>query len=175
MYYARKKESEVAQSCPTLFDPMDCNLPGSSVHVIFQARVLEWVAISFSRGSSWPRNWTTISCVSGRRFTLWATRAPKPLIPLKSLQVWVCQHPNQKAGSYSPWYPQLLEQGLMYDKGWKNTLGMSFYSNLTLTTIFPHLLIAHLLPYFKARYSFLFFIIFYFPEFSTMLSRTHLS
>ena len=47
-----KKESEVAQSCPTLCDPMDCSLPGFSVHGIFQARVLEWVAISFSRGSS---------------------------------------------------------------------------------------------------------------------------
>ena len=44
----RKKESEVAQSCLTLCDPMDCSLPGSSVHGIFQARVLEWVAISFS-------------------------------------------------------------------------------------------------------------------------------
>ena len=43
-----KSESEVAQSCPTPSDPMDCNLPGSSVHGIFQARVLEWVAIAFS-------------------------------------------------------------------------------------------------------------------------------
>ena len=44
-----KSESEVAQSCQTLRDPMDCSLPGSSVHGIFQARVLEWVAISFSK------------------------------------------------------------------------------------------------------------------------------
>ena len=48
----RKKESEVAQSCPTLCDPMDCSLQRSSIHGIFQARVLECVAISFSRGSS---------------------------------------------------------------------------------------------------------------------------
>ena len=47
-----ESESEVAQSCPTLCDPVDCNLPGSSVHGILQARILEWVAISFSRGSS---------------------------------------------------------------------------------------------------------------------------
>ena len=47
-----KKESEVTQSCPTLCDPMDCSLPGSSIHGIFQARVPEWVAIAFSRGSS---------------------------------------------------------------------------------------------------------------------------
>ena len=43
-----ESESEVAQSCPTLSDPMDCSLPGSSIHGIFQARVLEWVAIAFS-------------------------------------------------------------------------------------------------------------------------------
>ena len=48
------KESEVTQLCPTLCDPMDCSLPGSSVHGIFQARILEWVATSFSRGSSRP-------------------------------------------------------------------------------------------------------------------------
>ena len=44
-----KSESEVAQSCPTLHNPMDCSLPGSSVHEIFQARILEWGAIAFSR------------------------------------------------------------------------------------------------------------------------------
>ena len=48
--------SEVAQSCPTLCDPMDGSLPGSSVHGIFQARILEWAAIFFSRGSSQPRD-----------------------------------------------------------------------------------------------------------------------
>ena len=54
----------VAQSCPTLCEPMDCSLPGSSVHGILQARVLEWVAISFSRGSSQPRDRTFVFCVS---------------------------------------------------------------------------------------------------------------
>ena len=67
-------ESEAAQSCPTLHDPMDYILPGSSVHGIFQARVLEWVAISFSRGSSRHRDWTRVSHTAGRCFTLWATR-----------------------------------------------------------------------------------------------------
>ena len=66
-------ESEVSQSCPTLCDPIDCSLPGSSVHGIFQARVLEWVAISFSRRSSWPRDRTQVSYIVGRRFTVWAT------------------------------------------------------------------------------------------------------
>ena len=64
----------VAQSCPTLWDPMDCNPPGSSVHEIFQARILEWVAISFSRGSSQPRDRTRVSCTAGKFFTNWATR-----------------------------------------------------------------------------------------------------
>ena len=50
-----KSESEVAQSCPALCDPMDCSQPGSSLHGIFQVRILEWGAISFSRGSSRPR------------------------------------------------------------------------------------------------------------------------
>ena len=53
--------SEVVQLCPTPFDPVDCSLPGSSIHGIFQARILEWVAISFSRGSSRPRDRTLVS------------------------------------------------------------------------------------------------------------------
>ena len=55
-------------------NPMDCSLLGSSVHGILQARILEWVAISFSRGSSQPRNWTLLSCLAGRFFTDWAAR-----------------------------------------------------------------------------------------------------
>ena len=54
----------VAQSCPTVCDPINRSPPGSSVHGIFQARILEWVAISFSRGSPWPRDWTCVSCIS---------------------------------------------------------------------------------------------------------------
>ena len=74
-------ESEVDQLCPTLCDPMDCSLPGSSLHGILQARVLEWVAISFSRGSSWPRDRTQVSRIPGRCFNLWATREPLFLPP----------------------------------------------------------------------------------------------
>ena len=59
------RRSKVAQSCPTLCNPMDCSLPGSSVHGIFQAIILEWVAISFSRGSSQPRDQTWVSCTVG--------------------------------------------------------------------------------------------------------------
>ena len=67
----------VVQLCPTLWDPMDCSPPGSSVHEILQARVLEWVAISYSRGSSQPRDQTQVSCIAGRFFTIWATRKPE--------------------------------------------------------------------------------------------------
>ena len=70
----------VSQLCPTLLQPtrwiaahqVDCSPPGSSVHGIFQARILEWVAISFSKGSSWSRDWThtfCVSCIAGRFFT----------------------------------------------------------------------------------------------------------
>ena len=91
-----KSEREVAQSCPILSDPMDCSLPGSSIHGIFQARVLEWdaiafsdisllvssihgicqarmlewIAIPFSSGSSQPRDQTQVSCIAGSFFTI---------------------------------------------------------------------------------------------------------
>ena len=73
---------EVTQSCPTLCDPMDCSLPGSCVHGIFHARVLEWVAISFSRIFSRPRDWTQVSRIVGRRFTVWAK------MEIKHLLIW---------------------------------------------------------------------------------------
>ena len=60
----------VTQSCPTLCDPMDCSPPGSSVHGILQARILEWLAIPFSRGSSQPRDQTQVSCIAGGFFTV---------------------------------------------------------------------------------------------------------
>ena len=66
----------VSNSC----DPIDCNLPGSCVHGIFQARILERVSVSFSRGSFWPRNRTQVSCNAGRFFTLWATREDRTII-----------------------------------------------------------------------------------------------
>ena len=72
----------VTQSCPTLYDPVDCSPPGSSVHGILQARVLEWVATSFSRGSSQPRDQTQVSCIAGGFFT-----AEPPEKPPQSVQL----------------------------------------------------------------------------------------
>ena len=66
--YMVEREREVAQLCPTFCDPMDCSLPGSSVHGIFQAIVLEWIAISFSKGSSQPRDQTRVSRIVDRRY-----------------------------------------------------------------------------------------------------------
>ena len=74
IFTLKESESEVAQSCLTLCDPADCRPPGSSVHGTVQARILEWVAVSFSRGSSRPRDRTQVSRIAGRRFNLWATR-----------------------------------------------------------------------------------------------------
>ena len=64
----------VAQSCLTLCNPVRCNQPGPSVHGILQARILEWVAIPFSRRSSWPRDQTQTFCIASRFFTIWPTR-----------------------------------------------------------------------------------------------------
>ena len=108
--------SEVAQSCPTLCNPMDCSLPGSSVHGILQARILEWVAISFSRGSSRPRDRTQVSCIVGRRVVE---------LGLKSRPVWLhsptaIQHCKvQLSQLYSSYLPLqrphfLISQGLYF-------------------------------------------------------------
>ena len=91
---------KVVQSCPTLCDPMDrgadCSLPGSSVHGVFQAIILEWNAISFSRRSSRPRDWTLVFCIVGRRFTVWATREVHKLTYLSSNGQMI-QLPNGKS------------------------------------------------------------------------------
>ena len=68
-YLWKWKWKLVTQSCPTLCNPKDCSLPSSSVHAVLQARILEWVAISFSSGSSQLRDWTQVSCIAGIFFT----------------------------------------------------------------------------------------------------------
>ena len=77
-----------------LCDPMDCSPPGSSVHGILPARVLEWVAIPFSRGSSWPREQTRVSCIAGRLYIVWVMREATKNTVLKtnSYQVHCAGH-----------------------------------------------------------------------------------
>ena len=120
-----ESESEVAQLCQTLCDPVDCSLPGSSVHGIFQAIVLEWIAISFSRGSSQTRDWTRVSHTVDRHFTVWkgspkrmcyqqdTTQGNRSLIPRRSLwaggEAETQSYLTRKEGyeylsASSPWY-----------------------------------------------------------------------
>ena len=80
----RKSLCLVSQSCLTLCNPMDCSLPGSSVHGILQARILEWVSMPYSRGSFQPRDLTHISHITSRLFTLWATRKSLDILQLKN-------------------------------------------------------------------------------------------
>ena len=93
----------VAQSCPTLCNPMDCSLPGSSVHGLLQARILVWVAMPFSRWSSLPRGIIWTSCIADRFFTTWAMReAQCHSSPLQDRVV----HPSSSSSSTSglcPW------------------------------------------------------------------------
>ena len=72
--YFFKVLCSVTQSCPKLYANMECNPPGSSVHGIFQERILEWVSIFLSRGSSWPRDQTHVSCIGRQTLYHWATR-----------------------------------------------------------------------------------------------------
>ena len=87
--YQKAKNSNVTESCPTLCDPKDCSPPGSSVHGILQARILEWVATSFSRGSSQPRDQARVSCIAGRFLTIWATTTWMNLKNIMLTEEWI--------------------------------------------------------------------------------------
>ena len=91
----------VTKLYPTLWETMDCSPPGSSVRGISKARILEWVAISFSRGSSSPRDWTCISCLGRRILDHWSTREA----PLKDKGV-------QKENPHPHW--QLVSQKMQF-------------------------------------------------------------
>ena len=71
----------VTKSCPALCDPIDCSPPSPSVHGISWIRILEWIALPFSRGSYWPRDWACISCIGRRILFCWGTgRAPRAVL-----------------------------------------------------------------------------------------------
>ena len=136
-------EVEVVQPCPAFCDPMDCSPPGSSVHGIFQAKILEWIAISFSRGSSGPRDWTWVSCTAGRFFTIWATRESqgRKVKVLFYQNYWnksrtLCHIPSQKSHlrgkkrkhvtSFGEWKHVLGEKSIVAATGQKSGLIMMF-------------------------------------------------
>ena len=125
--------SMCAQSCPTLCDSMDCSPPGSSVHGTFQERILEWVAISSFRGSSWPRDQTHVSCVFCIGRQILCTWAPRKLwlgmvfslciifISCKDHSQDLSQHQGQRDKTFEipvpgscPVYRETVEQ----EKGW---------------------------------------------------------
>ena len=118
----------VDQSCLALWDPMDYSSPGPFAHGIFQARILDWVAISSSRGSSQPRDWNFVSCIAGGFFTCWAIRetwythiSRHQVAHLKYIQLLfvsytsvlgflsasgkepTCQYRRQKRTGFDPW------------------------------------------------------------------------
>ena len=96
----------VVPSCPTLWDPSDCSLPDSSVHGILQVRILEWAAISYSRGSCWPRDQTQVSCIEGRFFTSQATREARVICTTYLLyNVCVCSVALVVSNSLQPYGP----------------------------------------------------------------------
>ena len=103
---------------PLFCDPMNCSSPGSSVHGISQARILECVAISFSKGSSWPRDWTHVSHMVGRFFTTEPLGKPKTIYltqanqkpmnpPSKEILKWTITKPSGK-GKFDPVFLRLL-------------------------------------------------------------------
>ena len=91
LYFSDESESEGAQSFPTFCDPMDCSPSGfSSINGILQARMLEWVAIFFSRGSSWPRDQTQVSHTAGRLFTIRATKESQRSVQMPWTYFLIC-------------------------------------------------------------------------------------
>ena len=104
--YVSSLERVMSLSHVQLCNPMDCSLSGSSVHGIFQARILEWIAISFTRGSSWPRAGTWVSQIAGRFFTIWATREA-PQIYVSSLEI------NEKLKKVWCWSSILKEESMI--------------------------------------------------------------
>ena len=105
------------QSCLAFCNPMDHSPPGSTVHGIFQARILEWVVISCSKGSSQPRDWTWVFRIAGRYFNIWASPVAQLVKNLHAMDLipWVGNTPGEGKGSplqysglensmdYSPW------------------------------------------------------------------------
>ena len=123
---------KVAKSCPILCDPMDYSLPGSAVHGILQARILQWVAIPSSRGS--PRDWTQVSHTVGRFFNSWATREAPSTPMVGSSDFHVAKY-GQFSGAGLLYHPQAWTQGITL---WPRNTTLSWYApGLTFSVCFP--------------------------------------
>ena len=99
--------------------PMDLSLAGSSVQGILQARILEWVAIPFSRRSFWPRDWTQVSCIANRFFTIWATRETQRNGRCYQIQVCVSHEQwGQTNQNIRVWIREMFISGLSKENVW---------------------------------------------------------
>ena len=106
-----------------LCDPKDCSPPGSSVHGILQARMLEWSAAAFSRGPSWPRDQTQVSRIAGRVFTVWATREALSSHNPHSYVRKVMAGKQESKGAGCPGVPQTTLWVRNFDLAWKSLFG----------------------------------------------------
>ena len=122
---------------------MNCSPPGSSVHEILQARILEWVAISFSKESSQPRDWTRVACIAGRFFMVWATREAPGFLEVQNALQLEAMYPSNPISpglcSLSP--PQFLPH-LRNSVSFSNTklfhyVGLPIHSSLCFSNANP--------------------------------------
>ena len=129
----------VTQSCLSLGDPMDCNPQGSSVHGILQARILEWVAISSSRGSSQPRDRTQVSCIVGGFFAIWATREAQTssghLLSIITVDVFKDDLFLFIQTLWSKYYNFHLQNEEPEYQSYQETCSSSHWLNITLTSL----------------------------------------
>ena len=135
-YLALVNEWMCVLCCVQIFyDPMDCSPPGSSVLGILQARILEWVAISFSRGSFQPRDWTRVSCIAGKFFTAWATgEAPSTsMCPINILLNVDYDTNSVRSCMYSPLVPSQGHSILI--EPWAGEVKWSMYLNSSVWVI----------------------------------------
>ena len=121
----------VTQSCPTLCNPIDCNLPGSSIHGILQANILEWIVIPFSRGSSWPKDQTQVSCIAGRFFTIWASREA-PIDYVSHKKEWnnaICSNMDEPRDDYTKSYRERqIWCDIIYMENLKKIIQMNLFT-----------------------------------------------
>ena len=101
---------KVSVSCSVVSSPMDCNPRGFSVHRILQARILEWVAILFSRGSSRPRDWTQVSCIAGRVVTVWAIKGREWKGAAGKARAGCCHPSGAVGGGCHSWLKEVSEE-----------------------------------------------------------------
>ena len=135
--------SEVAQSCPTLCDPMDCSPPGSSIHGIFQARILKWVVISFSRRSSGPRDWTPVSHIVSQFSLSVVSNSATPWIAAHQASLSITNSRSLLklmpivCDAIQPSHPLSSPSWMLYHLSHQGSLTMEYYSAIKESKVRP--------------------------------------